>query len=108
MRRPSSFRADTHIALAAADSQSWERFAGSAPVFTTSIRLSIASTVRRAWMGPTAAVFPVFRTKRWETQKTIRCTRRTERNIPTSRYGSGDIGKWNTQSWQVGTVIEHR
>src|SRR5262249_15456109 len=52
------FPADTHIALVG-QTASPENVLRGAPIFTASIRLSIASTVRRAWMAPTAAVFPV-------------------------------------------------
>ena len=53
-----------------------------------SIRLSIASAI--AADPANSAVFPV-RTRCGNLRKTIRFTRRTERIIPSSRYGSGGI-----------------
>jgi hypothetical protein len=64
---------------------------GSAPIFTASIRLSIASTVRCAGSRQQSLSFPFFARCVGKLRKTIRFTHRTERTIPTSRYGSGDI-----------------
>ena len=64
---------------------------GSDPVCAISIRLSIASTVCCRQIAPTAAVSPVSAGALENSGNTIRFTRRTERTIPTSPYGSGDI-----------------
>src|ERR1700756_4340922 len=63
---PSSFWADTHIALAGAGSQSLERFVGGDPKRRCFHPLSIASA---APDRANSRCLPVFRTKPWKTQR---------------------------------------